>query len=128
MVAGIYKSFSEMDENCYVVHFPGSRATTMCNVPTQVMVAFPVEGDSSRNATLFIASVWFNGKTDEGKMNCDATRDKVASFFHNNVKQKIGTAYHVPANQIYPRVNCVEKWCFLPNYWWDCNRFLPNQG
>ncbi|KAF1849261.1 uncharacterized protein K460DRAFT_394126 [Cucurbitaria berberidis CBS 394.84] len=128
MVAGIYKTMSEIDENCYVKDFSGSRATTMCNVPTQVMVAFPVEGDSSNNATSFIASVWFNGKTDEGGMNCEASRDKVASFFNDKIKTKMANAYGVSANDVVPRVNCVEKWCFLPNYWWDCNRFLPNQG
>jgi hypothetical protein len=125
-VAGIYKTMSERPENCFQVDINGSRKTTLCNVSSQVLVAFPAPvGFTTGVQTLFIANLYYNRKSDAGKLNCDASVKAAGEWFNNNAKKQLAGAAGVDVKDVYPRVNCVSDLGLAPGTWWDF-KDLPN--
>jgi hypothetical protein len=70
---------SEDSNNCYQVDFPNSRKTTMCNVATHLLIVFP-SNRANVQGRLNIQLEW-NGKTHEGKFNCDTALPVIADHF-----------------------------------------------
>ncbi|KAF2023805.1 hypothetical protein EK21DRAFT_94604 [Setomelanomma holmii] len=68
LAGSIYADMAE--SNCYVEDFTGSRRTTMCNVPLNLIIWLPWSKDRSRGAVLNIG-LNFNGKTTEGPLDCE---------------------------------------------------------
>ncbi|KAJ4376040.1 hypothetical protein N0V83_001321 [Neocucurbitaria cava] len=125
-IAGIYKTLSESDSNCYNTDFANSRSTTMCVVPQFALAAFPHHKKQPDGVVSI--SLTFNGNTDKGDASCnDQMKQKAVDFFNSNVRNDIAAAYQHHGDKIGDigvDVACVTgdkslEDCFGPK-WSDC--------
>ena len=117
---------AERDENCHIVNFPGSRATRLCNVSKQVLVAFPTNGGRSEailNVELFLDSL-----SQKGELNCDKSRDSISDWFKNNVSSDLAKTMGWDGENIVSLVDCDEPSCFYPTNYVRNNEFKDDKG
>lgn len=126
-ISQMYHIMSDEPENCYNIDFKGSRRTTLCSVAQQALVAFPVVPNSKVLGTLYIISLYYNRKLDNNSFNGRSALGTVKNWFDDSAKAGLARAMGVQAGNVVSRVNWVDNRCFLPNWWWDCNRSLENQ-
>lgn len=100
---------TDQEENCYIVHFPGSRATKMCNVGKQVLVAFPINGGQVQ--AVVKVDVMFNGQNLEGKWNCEKTVAPVNQLFRDSYRPDVSKAMGWPEDKIVPLGFCAPYEC-----------------
>jgi hypothetical protein len=108
-VASIYKTMTEVDENCYTHDFEGSRRTTMCNVAKQVLVAMPINGGKIQ--AVVKVDVQFNGKTEGGKWDCAKTLPRVLEDFKTTRQAEIGQFNNWGEDKIVPLPMCANDDC-----------------
>jgi hypothetical protein len=127
MAAGVYKAITENKANCYDVDFESSRAYQFCNVPKHVLVAFPSTGPAT-DAWLSM-TVEFNGKTDQGTLDCSGSKPGVTDFWEGAVRPDVAKILGYPENEWVPRTSCEnDEWCFDVNTWRNCNWGIDDRG
>ncbi|KAF2845621.1 hypothetical protein T440DRAFT_522506 [Plenodomus tracheiphilus IPT5] len=125
-IATMYQIMTEEPDNCFNIDFKGSRRTTLCTVAQQTLVAFPVVEGSKVLDAFYVVSLNYNKKIDS-IFNGKSALGTVRNWFTDNGKARVATAVGIHRDDMNVRVNWVEKQCFLPNYWWDCNKGLDDR-
>lgn len=100
----------EDEANCYTVHFRGSRATKMCNISRHLVVAFPTNGGTI--AARLNVEIGFNGKTDEGKFDCDKAIGPIDTDFRKQAKPAIAKVLKWDESKIAVFTTCQSPKCF----------------
>ncbi|KAH7356038.1 hypothetical protein BKA66DRAFT_613136 [Pyrenochaeta sp. MPI-SDFR-AT-0127] len=120
LVASIYRTMADQAENCYLVNFPGTRATKFCNIGKQVLVAFPTNGGTVQ--TVVKADVRFNGFSKVGSYHCDKAVGPVKELFRSDYRSQVSTATGWQADKIIPQVFCADDACLD---WYNADKNGP---
>lgn len=105
----MYKTMTEVSENCYTHDFEGSRRTTLCNVGKQVLVALPI--NRGKVQAVVKVDVMFNGKTEAGKFDCAKTVPRVLEDFKATRQAEIGQFNNWGEDKIVPLPMCAVDDC-----------------
>lgn len=118
IIAGAYRKITEQDVNCYLVHFPGSRATKFCMIPKQFLVAFPITSGvgSVRNAVKI--DIAFNGKSEGGDWNCQDSLEPVNGEFLYRFRGRLARLLGWEEHEINPQAMCASDDCLD---WYDAD-------
>jgi hypothetical protein len=119
MAAGVYKAITENEANCYVVSYDNSRRYRFCNVPHNVLVAFPTTGPVT-HAWLSV-KVTFNGKITAGEFQCSGSKSSVINFWEAAARPDVAKILGLPENEWGTRTSCEDdEGCFDVNTWRNC--------
>ncbi|KAL5119803.1 hypothetical protein ACEQ8H_002164 [Pleosporales sp. CAS-2024a] len=117
-LSDIFRLFTDDAHNCYDVDFTNSRRSTLCNVPTHILMVWPARGTSPVQARLNF-KMTFNGKTTSTRYHCINTLPRISQHFHDNVKSNMASVmgWHVDKIDYYN--SCQPKACFDTSYGYD---------
>ncbi|CAN9204164.1 unnamed protein product [Alternaria alternata] len=131
MMARAFQKMTETPRNCYKADFDegqgGGRGLWFCNVASQVMIAYPINGGPMQS--LLKLTLEWDRPTDQGKYKCDeitqsnTIRDWVSRPFLNDYyllggkrqdafKKEIAKLHNWNADKIAPYTSCLWNHCF----------------
>jgi hypothetical protein len=121
LIANIYRLATDNPANCYTVNFESSRRTTVCNVPTDVLVVWPARGKAPVQARVNIR-LFFNGKTEFGNVDCNGGLRNIAWYFKDNIRPSMAKVMGWAENKIRLFNSCQKQECFD-----NCKDYAPEK-
>ncbi len=118
LATDMYKLMTETEDNCYYVNFPHSREYRICQIYSNVLVAYPTNGGvnggviGGKSQGLLNVEIKFSKKTYPSNSNCDNVRQSVDKSFRSDYQSAIAKVLGWNAADFTPYVSCPQMNCF----------------
>jgi hypothetical protein len=103
---------TETEHSCFYVDMKNSRRTRFCNVPRNILVVIPSNGDDRNLEVRLNVMIEFNGKTANPKSSCFENRKYITNYFIYTVKPKIVNVMGYQSQNIHVFNTCQDESCF----------------
>jgi len=110
MVAKIFQTMADNDENCAYWDFPGTRRTYICYVASRVELAFATNGGPIIGV-LNVELSW-NKKTPENSWHCESTQGRIDALMWVEYRDSLAQTMGWPKDKILPFTFCADTPCF----------------
>ena len=111
MVAKIYQTMADNDENCAYWDFPGSRRTYICYVASRLELAFATNGGPIIGV-LNVELIW-DKNTPKDSWHCESTQARIDALMWGEYRDSLAQTMGWPKDKILPFTFCTDLPCFI---------------
>ncbi|EFQ91506.1 hypothetical protein CFE70_004745 [Pyrenophora teres f. teres 0-1] len=110
MVAKIYQTMADDNNNCAYWHFPGTRRTIICYVASKLELAFATNGGPILGV-LNVELTW-NKDTPDNTFHCATSLNAIDALMWGENRDSLAGIMKWPKDKILPFTFCADSPCF----------------